>query len=372
MRMDLDDLRVFARIADLLSVSAAARSLERPKSSVSRSLTRLEAGLGSVLVDRSTRHLRLTDAGTLLLPHARRVIGDVEEAVTALGNYVGAPRGTLRVNVPFTFAVGLLAPMLPGFMARYPEVRVVLDVENRVIDLPVEAADLVIRVGPLPDSDLVARRLARIELWTCASPAYLAARGTPSSVEELPGHTLLAAFDRPMTWSYRWAGGRTGQVEVRPGSVVPEPTAMRTVLLAGAGIGRLPDFLAEDPVAAGTLVRLLPDSAGDAVEIHALYPSHRSLSAKVRVFLETLVEHLDRVRPRGAPPPALDSALDATAGHARDAPASRPPSPDVGPPEGGPGPVIRPGADPPAVRIEGPGDPAPEVSGLVRRLPGAS
>ena len=323
-RMDLDDLRAFARIADLLSVSAAARILGWPKSSVSRALARLEAEFGSALVDRSTRHLRLTDAGTLLLPHARRVIGDVEEAVTALGNYVGAPRGTLKVNVPFTFAVGLLAPMLPGFMARYPEVRVVLDVENRVIDLPVEAADLVIRVGTLPDSDLVARRLARIELWTCASPGYLAAHGTPSTIGDLSGHTLLAAFDRPMTWSYRGPGGRVEQVEVRPGSVVPEPTAMRTVLLGGAGIGRLPDFLAEEPVAAGTLVRLLPDSVGDAVEVHALVPSHRSLSAKVRVFLDALIEHLNHVRPRAAPPPG--PAPGVGAGHARDSFSLTPPS----------------------------------------------
>lgn len=298
--MDVDDLRAFARIADLLSVSAAARTLGRPKSSVSRSLARLEAELGLALVERSTRHLRLTDAGTLLLPHARRIITDVEEAVTAIGNYAGSPRGTLTINVPFTFAVGLLAPMLPTFLTRYPDVRVVLDVENRLIDLPVEAADLVIRIGTLPDSDLVARHLARIELWTCASPAYLAERGAPSTVADLSRHVLLSAFDRLMTWSYRQPGGHVEQVDVRPGNVVPEPTAMRTVLVGGAGIGRLPDFLAREAVSTGALVRLFPEAAGDAVDVHALYPSHRSLSSKVRVFIHALIRHLAVIRAQDA------------------------------------------------------------------------
>jgi DNA-binding transcriptional LysR family regulator len=262
-----------------------------------------------VLVERSTRHLRLTDAGLLLRPHAARILADVEEAAAALGRFAGAPRGTLRVNAPFTFAVGLLAPMLPGFLARYPEVRVVLDIENRIVAMPAEAADVVIRVGTLPDSDLVARRLARMALWTCAGPGYLAARGAPARPADLAGHVLIASFDRPMTWSYAFADGRAESVEVRPGSVVPEPSALRAVLAGGAGIGRLPDFLAAEAVAAGEVVRLFPDAACDAVDVHALYPSHRSLSAKVRVFIDALAEHLARrgsgpVRTAPGPPPA--------------------------------------------------------------------
>lgn len=290
--MELSDVRAFARIAELGGVSAAARALSLPKSTISRSLMRLEAAIGSVLVERSTRHLRLTDAGILFRPYAERILADVDEASTALDGFGGAPRGTLRGNAPFTFAVGLLAPMLPAFLARYPDVRVILDVENRIIDMPVEAADLVIRIGSLPDTDLIARKLTTIELWACASPSYLAARGTPSSVADLRNHELIAGFDRTMKWTFQMRDGSIDTIEVRPSNVIPEPAALEIVLAGGAGIGRLPDFLAKEPVTNGRLVQLFPETRSDRIDVHALYPSHRSLSAKVRVFIDALLAHL--------------------------------------------------------------------------------
>lgn len=290
--LDLTDLRAFARIADLGSVSGAARSLGSPKSSVSRSLARLEDAIGAVLIERSTRHLRLTDAGLLLQRHARRILDDVGEAENAVGGLVGVPRGTLRVSAPFTFAAGPLAPMLPPFLARHPEVRVVLTVDNRPVDLLTEEVDVAIRIGPLRDSGLIARRLATFALWPCASPAYLAERGTPGTVADLGGHTLIAHADRRSTWRARTPAGAVHEVETVPGTVVPEPAVVRTMLIGGAGIGWLPDFHAADAIADGTLVRVLPDHDGDTVDAHALYPSHRSLSAKVRVFVDALVAHL--------------------------------------------------------------------------------
>ena len=290
--MNLIDLRAFARIAELSSISAAARTLCLPKSSISRSLTRLEADIGAVLVDRSARHLRLTDAGGLFRPHALRILADVDEAGTALDGFAGVPRGTLRVSVPFTLAVALIAPMLPSFLANHPEVRVVLDVENRVIDMPVEAADLVIRVGMLSDSDLIARRLLTTEVWTCASPAYLDKHGTPITVGGLSGHALVGGFDRPMIWSYRSPDGKPEQIEFRPANVVSDSAVLEGLLIGGAGIGRLPHFLARKSVASGHLVHLLSDTRGDTIDIHAIYASHRSLSAKVRVFIDALVSEL--------------------------------------------------------------------------------
>ncbi len=294
--MEINDIRAFVYIAELGSVSAAARALRLPKSTISRALMRLETVVGSVLVERSTRHLRLTDAGVLLRPYAERIVADVDEAATALDGFGGVPRGTLRVNAPFTFAVGLLSPMLPSFLAAYPEVRVILDIDNRIIDMPVEAADLVIRICSLPDTDLIARKLTTIELWTCASPGYLAARGTPTSVTDLANHALIAGFDRTMHWTFANPNGTTAQIEVRPDNVVPEPAALAIVLAGGAGIGRLPDFLARQPVGSGTLVRLFPDTRSNVIDVHALYPSHRSLSAKVRVFIDALVAHLASVK----------------------------------------------------------------------------
>lgn len=290
--LDLTNLRAFARIAELGSISGAARSLRSPKSSISRSLIRLEQAVGAVLIERSTRHLRLTDAGLLLQRHARRILDEVGEAENALGGLIGVPSGTLRVSVPFTFATGPLASMLPAFLARYPEVRVALTVGNRSIDLLTEEIDIAIRIGPLSDSELIARRLTTFALQLYASPSYLQQHGTPKTVDELAAHTLIASRDRRYSWRFRTASGSMQELEIVPGTVVPEPAVAKTMLIAGTGIARLPDFHAADALAAGTLVRVLPHLQGELIEAHALYPSHRSLSAKVRVFIDALVVHL--------------------------------------------------------------------------------
>ncbi len=292
--LDLADLRAFARIADLGGVSAAARALRMPKSSVSRSLARLEAAVGAVLVERSTRHLRLTDAGLLLRRHANRILDDIGEAENAIGGLVGAPRGDLRISAPFTFAAGPLAPMLPAFLTRYPDVRVILTVDNRNIDLLTEEIDVVIRIGPIANSELIARRLATFELWTCASPAYLDQRGMPTKPGDLSSHTIVAHSDKQRSWRFVARSGTITEVALHPIAVVQEPAVVRTMLLGGAGVGWLPDFHAIDAIADGSLVRLLPEWSSGAVEAHALYPSHRSLSAKVRVFIDALMDHLSR------------------------------------------------------------------------------
>ena len=288
----LMDLRIFVRIADLGSISGAARALVMPKSSVSRSLVRLEIVAGAVLVERLARRLRLTDAGDLLLRHARRILDDVGEAENALGGLIGIPRGTLRVNVPFTFAVALLAPMLPSFIKRYPDVRVSLFVESRPVEVLAKDADVAIRIGPLMDSELIARKLATIRLWVCASPAYLAAHGTPQTIDDLHEHSLIGIVDRRATWRFQKVGGKVNQFEFSPTTVISDPAASQILITGGAGIGRLPDYIAINALAQGTLVRVLPDFEGDTVDAHALYPSHRSLSPKVRVFIDALLTHL--------------------------------------------------------------------------------
>jgi len=290
--LELTDLRIFARIIDAGSISGAARTLGMPKSSVSRSLVRIELAVGATLVERSTRRLRLTDAGLLLQRHAQRIMDEVSEAEDAITGFLGVPRGTLRVSAPPSFAAGPLAPMLPAFLARYPEVRVVLGFDNQpIVHLP-DDVDIAIRAGALPDSDLIARRIASTTLWTCASPGYLAAHGTPTTVEEVRGHKLVTLFDHRSIWRFRTPAGVVQELAAEPGLVVPEHAIARTVLLGGAGIGQLPEYHARDAVANGTLVRILPDHEGERIDVHALYPRHRSLSAKVRVFVEALTADL--------------------------------------------------------------------------------
>ena len=278
------------------SLSSAARSMDAPKSSTSRSVARLESEVGTVLLERSVRGLRPTDAGNLFVLHARRILAEIDEAHAALDGLVGVPKGTLRINAAVTFAAGLIAPMLPAFLARYPEVRVVLETENRVIDLARDEADIAIRIGRLEDSELRARRLGSIELWPCASPTYLAEFGEPTAPAVLAKHRLFGWFDGPNEWMFTNPEGHRETVQLPSGTVVPEPIVFQEMLVRGIGIGRLPDFLARPLVLSGKLVRILPLWGSETTEAHALYPSHRSLSTKVRVFIDELVASLETGR----------------------------------------------------------------------------
>jgi DNA-binding transcriptional LysR family regulator len=287
--LNLEDLRAFTRIADLGSLSGAARALQMPKSSVSRSLVRLEQTVGAALVERSTRHVRLTDAGLLLQRHARRILDDVVEAENAIGGLIGRPRGDLRVSAPFTFAVGPLAQMLPGFLEQYPDVRVVLTVDNQLVDLLTAELDIAIRIGAVRP-DWISRRLAKFALWPCAGREYLAGHADIVTPDHLAAHALIAHADRRETWVFRSADGAVCDFSFAPGVVVPEPDVLRTMLIGGAGIGLLPDFHATQAIKEGTLVRVLSNYDVGTVDAYALYPSHRSLSAKVRVFIDSLAK----------------------------------------------------------------------------------
>ena len=245
-----------------------------------------------MLVERHTRQLRLSDAGRLFLPHARRILSDVDEAGAAIEGLTGEPRGTLRINAAVTFALGLVAPMLPAFMRRYLDLRVVLETENRVIDLAREEVDVAIRIGQLADSDLMARKLGTIELWPCASPGYLAERGTPDLPEDLFHHALLGWMDRAGEWRFIGPDGQGQRVAVPAGSVAPEPAVLQRLIQGDAGIGRLRDFLARPLVGRGELIRLFPNFGTETVEVHAVYPAHRNLSAKVPLFVDALRQHV--------------------------------------------------------------------------------
>lgn len=212
-----------------------------------------------------------------------------------------APRGDLRVSVPFTFAIGPLAWMLPGFLDQYPQVRVVLAVDNRPVDLLTSDIDVAIRIGPLKASDLIARRLARFSMWPCAASSYLARHPQIVKPDDLANHTLFAHADHRLTWPFRKAGRAVCDFSFAPGVVVPEPDVLRSILIRGAGIGLLPDFHAMGPIAEGSLIRVLPKYEVGTVDAHAIYPSHRSLSAKVRVFIDALINECARMTASSPP-----------------------------------------------------------------------
>lgn len=295
--LDTTALNIFVRIADLGSLSAAARALGMPKSSVSRALGRLEEEAGASLMERTPQNVRLTDAGWLLLRHARRIIDDVIEAENALGGLIGTPAGDLTVSATTTFAAGPLAAMLPGFMESYPDVRVRLMLVTTPVDLLAEDVDISIRMGPLPDSSLIARRIATVPRWLCVSPAYLDAHPPIAALTDLKSHRLLYSHGGRQQLFARDANGETEEVTVVPALAAVEPVVLHNLTLGGAGIAMLPWVYVRDGVERGDLLRVLPDLDFGSVEIHTLYPSHRSLSAKVRVFLDALIAHFSQSGP---------------------------------------------------------------------------
>jgi len=290
--MNSDDLGSFLRIAETMSLSAASRATGTPKSSLSRALSRLEGEIGAKLFERGPHTLRLTEAGRILLVHARRVMDDLNEATSALDGVTGQPRGVLKISAATTFAIGLVAPMLPHFLQEYPELRVHLEAENRVVDLAREDVDVAIRIGAMPDSDLIASKLGRIELWACANPSYLSERGTPQMPHDLTNHELLGWTDQPSIWRFKDSSGCEHRIPVAVRSVIPEPAVLQVVLESGGGVGRLPAFLASPSIEKGRLARLLSDYEAEIVEAHAVYAAHRSLSSKVRVFIDALRAHM--------------------------------------------------------------------------------
>ena len=288
----LSAMAVFARVVEMESFSGAARDLGLSKSAVSKRVGRLEDRMGLRLLNRTTRRLSLTEAGAAFYQGCRRVVAEAEAAERAVTRLASAPRGRLKINAPMSFGVRHLAPALPDFMARYPELTVDLALNDRLVDLVEEGFDVAVRVARLEDSSLIARRLAANRLVLCAAPSYLRAHGAPRAVEDLKGHecllySYLAAGD---VWRLCGPGGErrqrvTGRLRINNGD------ALLAVALGGLGVALLPCFICGEDVRAGRLIRVLPEWSGPAdTAIAAVYPASRNLSPKVRVFVDFLAE----------------------------------------------------------------------------------
>lgn len=290
----LGGLIAFVRTADLGSFVAAGRVLGLSASAVGKAVARLEQELGVRLLQRSTRSLRLTEEGRAFHERCRQVLDDLEDARAMLARVRQVPRGRLRVSMPIV-SYHFLTPVLPEFLARYPEVELDLDFNDRVVDLIEEGVDVAIRSGDLPDSRLMARALRPFQLLLCAAPAYLARHGVPQVPRDLDRH-LGIRFRFPNS-------GRLQDWPLTPSPGEPEH-AGRTVLTcnnmealhgavtAGLGIGCMPDFLARRSLASGALVTVLSDHIDGPGQFRLLWPSNRHLSPKVRVFVDFLSERL--------------------------------------------------------------------------------
>jgi DNA-binding transcriptional LysR family regulator len=286
----LDDMLVFAEVVSAGGITKAATRLGLRKSTVSRRLAALEERLGTRLLERNTRRLRLTETGREYHAHCARLVAEAREVNRALSESRHTPHGTLRVAT-FSLLGELLTPVITEFLLRYPQVRVEVSLAEAHVDLLAEAYDIALRTGPLPDSSQVARRLGHVRTGYYASPAYLSRRGTPRTPDELSRHecVLVAEPGTDEVWFFSGPrGARTVPVSGR--LQVPSVRAGHAAARAGLGVVRLPTVLAVDDVRAGVLVPVLEAVSPPGLPIFAVYPSSRQLPLKVRAFLDTLAQ----------------------------------------------------------------------------------
>ncbi|WP_394847052.1 LysR family transcriptional regulator [Pendulispora brunnea] len=279
---------VFVRLVETGSFSRAAQELATSPATVSRRLSRLEEHLEVHLVHRTTRHFALTEAGWLFYERAREILRAVENAERSIKTMNNVAAGSLRVSASTAFGAMHLGPLLPEFIDRHPGLRVELILEDRYVDLVAEGFDVAVRIGGEWASNLRSRRLSRERAIVCAAPAYLDRRGIPSTPAELEGHTLLRHTVVPR-WLFR-VDGSIVEVESGTNIVCNNVTVLREAAIRGLGLAYLPHFALIDSLAKGELVGVLENYAAHEIAIDALYAPTPFSAAKVRAYIDFLVE----------------------------------------------------------------------------------
>jgi len=290
----LDDVRIFTRVVEAGSFTKAAALLGLPKSTVSRRVSDLEDGLGTLLLQRTTRKLTLTHAGQLFFARTARIIEDLNQAQVALEELEGEPRGLLRITTPADIAT-VLVQLLRDFQQAYPRVDVVAFATGRRVDIVAEGYDLALRAGWLSDSSLISKRLLRSRLGVVASAEYLEEHGTPQSVEELTSHRclLFGTETTHATWRLSSAEGER-EVNVSGRFASNDFSLLRMQAIAGQGLALVPYVDGHEDLRAGRLLHVLPQWSSDGGSLYAVYPSARHVSPKVRAFVDFTAKWLDR------------------------------------------------------------------------------
>lgn len=289
---DLNELAVFTYVVEHGGFTAAADATQLPKSNISRRIANLEKRLGVRLLERTTRKVHVTEIGDIYYQHCRRMLDEAEQADLCVEHATEIPRGTLRVSATVTTGQHLLAPLATEFMAQNPEVYLELVLVNRHVDVIDEGFDLVIRIGALADSSLVARSLGHCGLFVYASAEYLDAHGTPQEPNDLENHDCLVMSD--MHDNNQWtlsAGDTLRQVALTPRAIVNDFVTLRRMVADGGGIAILPSYLHAGDYYK-RIVRILDDWSAPPIEFHAVFPSHRGATPKVRAFLDFLIVRL--------------------------------------------------------------------------------
>jgi len=303
----MDRLRafeVFASVVSRGSFTRAADALDTSPANVTRYINELEAHLGTRLLNRSSRKLSLTESGEALYERSKSILEEVAEAEALASSATLQPRGRLRINAPVSFGIRHLAPLWPRFMQAYPEVELDIALSDRVVDIVEEGYDLAIRISRTGSASHAARKLGTSRNIVCASPAYLKAHGQPEKPADLVGHRCLGYTYAATAneWHFVDEEGRPHMVKVNYVMHANNGDTAREAAIAGQGVIWQPAFLIGDDLKAGRLVALMPGYRMPDIDVLAVYPSRRHLSAKVRVMVDFLVEAFRPAPPWEVPP----------------------------------------------------------------------
>lgn len=291
---DLNESRIFTAVVNEGSLTAAAKWLAIPKSTVSRKLAALEQRLGVRLLQRTTRRIGLTTAGQSYYQRVQRLINELAEIEAEMRTTQEEAAGRLYLSVAYEFGLGFLTDLVKGFMAEFPKVALEVELSNRVVDLVGEGVDLAIRGGILDDSSLIARRLGPGIGVVCASPAYLAQYGHPEHPRQLQQHQCIfrAGTPRDTIWRFK---DESGELRVPVGGRygVSDRSLMKQGALKGLGVAILPAYMVVDEIRSGQLVELLKGYLLDTMGVYVVYPSRRQLSTAARAFIDYACETLN-------------------------------------------------------------------------------
>ena len=290
--LDLRALSIFARVAERKSFVRAARDLGITQSGVSNAIGRLEEQLGVRLLARTTRSVGLTDDGAALFERSRQILADLDEAEQVLTRARLTPSGRLRIDMPVCFGRLKVVPLLGAFREKYPQIELVANSTDRLVDLVEEGIDVAIRLGTLADSSLIARRLTASRFRLVAAPAYFAAHGQPRTLDDIARHSCLVFLPRETRRPRDWRFRRNGvEVIITPSGAMSfnDAGALAAAAIAGYGLAQMRDYYTDAAIAAGELVPVLEKLRPEPDPISLVYPQARHLSPKVRVFIDFML-----------------------------------------------------------------------------------
>lgn len=295
-------IQAFVRVVESGSFARAAQRLRSSTSSISRQIAGLEQHLGARLLNRTTRKLSLTEGGQAFYERSVQLLSELEEAEQLAGAAAAAPRGTIRLTCPRNLAAQQVAPVIARFVARHPNVRFDVAVSDSLVDLVEEGFDLAIRIGRVGAEGLVARRLGQVKQLLAAAPSYLGSNRALRVPADLAAHRALtyAYAAAPHVWHLNGPDGAGHDVRVTGPLIANSGELLIGSASAGLGVVMAPEFMLEPELATGNLVRVLPDYEGPLLDTWAVYPSRRHLSAKVRLFVDHLVESFSGGQPAAA------------------------------------------------------------------------